>query len=126
MEVSSTSVFSGRIAGRFSNRFAGFAVLDAVGIRIGTIMDTFLDGDDKAVFVRVAIGNMAAADPPLLIAAHYVTLVDRQRCKIQVRSIRRFNASEQCPVWDAASAAADSLASLFGAHPPTNAILNDL
>lgn len=131
MEISSTSVFSGRISGSFSDRFAGFSVLDAVGIRMGTVTDTFLDGDGKAVFVRVALGHVAPGpgaaldNPPLLIAAHYVTLVDRQRRKIQVRSIRRFNAREQCPVWDAGSAAAESLAALFGAHPPTNAILND-
>jgi hypothetical protein len=97
----------------------GFDVIDAIGIRMGSVSGCFLDVEGRVTFLRVTImGHSTLGCPSFLIPAFYVTLVDSDRRKIQVRALRRLTVPEFCHPYDPLSTTPELIVELSTGHPP--------
>ncbi len=97
----------------------GFDVIDAVGIRIGSVADCYRDEDGKARFLRVSMAHSSGYGA-FLIPAFYVTIVDPDRRKIQVRALRRLTVPQLCHPFDESVTTPALIREMAAAHPPAN------
>ena len=98
----------------------GFDVIDAVGIRMGSVSDWYFDPHGRVTLLRVSMSHSTFDAASFLIPVFYVTILDTSRRKIQVRALRRLTVPQLCEPYDAVSTTPDKILALAAAHPPAN------